>query len=436
MTRQTLERKPQPWVCHACGTTNYSPLSPQCVVCFSPAPSAREKRRVARRTALIGGLVTGAAFLGSGGFWVAEYLFAGRSQPQPGQPVLEVLLDPGSTLSGSGDLNSPSLAWSPDGSSIACNAIIGKSTNKGVIVVDAKSAQTRWTHQEAEAWFEAIAWSPDGTQLALAGHSRPSSTPRPSFIQIWQVQGWQKVAEYPVSKSDARGQLACGQLAWSPDGTRLAGFNDSVDSLLPPSVQIWNASDGKVLFHQEVPSPGKNLLLNWLPDGHALAISWKQGELDIWDVRSGQSLFHHDQDVPSTSEENASPLLFGPAAAISPDGQRAAIYILEQGQLVIQVWDLSTASPLFRCQAVPGYTGGLTWSPDGRYLAACQSGPSSICFWNADTGKLAFSNDALSNPERLTWSPNGRFLAAVNSQGPLVFRGSSRNTMLHVLPIR
>ena len=418
---------------------NYSPRSVQCVVCFSPTPNVRATRRVARRSVLIGGLVTSAALLAGAGAWVTAYLLEGNSPSQPGQPVLEVLLDPGSTLSGSGDLNSPALAWSPDGRSIACTAMVGNPLTKGVIVVDVPGGRTRWTHQEAGVWFDSLAWSPDGTQLALAGRSQPSVPPRPSFVQVWRVQGWQHVAQYPLSTNNAQGQLACGQLAWSPNGSRLAVFNDSVDGRVPPSVQVWHANTGQVLFEQHTTTSDSNLLLNWLPDNRRLATSWQQGELDIWDTRTGASLFHRDPDAPSVSG-NAVPLfLSGPDAAISPDGQRAALFRGEQGQMVIQLWDLSTASPLFSCQPIPGQYWCLTWSPDGRYLAACQSNssPASILFWHAASGKFAFSYKAPSFPDNVTWSPGGRFLAVVENRQPgsFIFHPPRTNIVLRVLPV-
>jgi WD40 repeat protein len=311
--------------------------------------------------------------------------------------------------------------------------MLGKPASKGVIIVDVKSAQEKWMHQEAGVWFDAIAWSPDGTRLALAGSPSPSSVHQSSFIQIWQVQNWQKVAEYSVSKTN-QGYPAYDQLAWSPDGTRLAGFNENNNH----SVQVWNASNGQVLFHQEVTS-GENLFLGWLPDSHRLATSWQQGELDIWDTRTGENLFHRKPDVPSASTGNVQLFLSGPDAAISPDGQRAALYIMDQGHLVIQVWDLRTTSPLFSCQPVAGQYWGLTWSSDGNYLAASQSNssPASIRFWNANTGQLAFSNEVLSFPHQLTWSPNGRFLAAIDSQtASFVPRAPGTHIMLRVLEIK
>lgn len=439
MTGPVFEKRPQSWYCDACGTVNYSTRYKRCSVCLSPASAVRERLHIPRRTLLVGGLVTGAALLGAGGFLLASSLHSQPSQPQPSQPVLEILLDSGSTLSAVGrSLSSPSLAWSSDGSSIACSAMLGKPASKGVIVVDVKSAQKKWTHQEAGVWFDAIAWSPDGTQLALAGTSSPSSGHLSSFIQIWQVQDWQKVAQYPVSKSN-QGSPAYDQLAWSPDGTRLAGFNENYASALSQSVQVWNASNGQVLFHQEVTS-GENLLLGWLSDGHRLATSWQQGELDIWDTRTGENLFHREPDVPSASEGNVQLFLSGPDAALSPDGQRAALYILEQGHLVIQVWDLRTISLLFSCQPVAGQYWCLTWSSDGNYLAACQSNssPASLRFWNANTGKLAFSYEVLSSPDQLTWSPNGRFLAMVDNRqsGILLPRAPRTNIVLRVLEIR
>ena len=388
---------------------------------------------------LIGGLVTGAALLGGAGAWVAASLFEEHMPAQSGQPVLEALLDPGSTLSGSGDLGSPALAWSPDGKSIACTAMVGKPLSKGVIVVDVTSGQTRWTHQEAGFWFVALAWSPDGTLLALARSPQPSSPPRPSSVQIWQVQGWQQVAQYPLSTREAQGRLACGQLAWSPDGSRLAGFNDIAYGQVTPSVQVWHASTGQVLFQQQATGAGGNLLLKWLPDSCRLATSWQQGALDIWDTRTGATLFHRDPDAPSASGTALPLFLSGPDAAISPDGQRAALFTGERGQLAIQLRDLNTASPLFSCQPLPGQFWCLTWSPDGNYLAACHSSssPPSLLFWHAASGKLAFSYKALAFPDRLTWSPNGRFLAVVDNRQPgsFIFRPLRVNIVLRVLPV-
>jgi WD40 repeat protein len=160
--------------------------------------------------------------------------------------------------------------------------------------------------------------------------------------------------------------------------------------------------------------------LRWLPDGNTLATGWLDGGLELWDTRSGDTLFSQAPERPSatTLPPNSGPMLLdGPAAAVSPDGRRAALFTKEAGQLGIQIWDIRAGRRLFRCQPVTTpQQWDLTWSLDGKYLAACGSdhGQTRIHYWDASNGELSRTDSALAWPEQLTWSPDRHFLALVD----------------------
>ncbi len=432
MTKQSLEMESRPWHCTICGSANDG-SSTHCFQCGHLGLLSRYQRQKrpslssTRRNVLIGGLVAGAALLGGGGIWFARQVLPGWARPI--SPTFEIQLDPGY-------LPSPALAWSPDGLHIACSAVFDESEHEGVIVVDVKNGQKKWTHWDTLSDLSALAWSPDGQWLTLAGrsfHSKP--IPRP-FVQFWQVQGWQQLAEYPSAPGNSSGDVSFQQIAWSPDKTRLAValFNARTNA---KAVQIWRASDGQVLFIRQAPDAGLTPLMHWLPDSNILATSWLDGELDIWDTRTGANLFHHAADNPSASTGDTQLLLAGPSAAISPDSRRAALYILEEGQLVIQVWDSQARKLLFRCQPVTGQQGGLTWSPDGKYLAAYKNdhGQNMIHLWDAGSGALSLTYGALNAPDALTWSPDGRFLALVDRRQPFFLHSPARDTVLRIFPV-
>jgi Tol biopolymer transport system component len=121
---------------------------------------------------------------------------------------------------------------------------------------------------------------------------------------------------------------------------------------------------------------------------------------------------------------------------ISPDGKRAALATLSQGQSVIQVWDLHSGHTLVRCQSVQGQLEDPVWSPDGKYLAALgYSYPLSLWMWDAHSGELLLTYAMQYGPTNLTWSPNGRFFALIDRLSPSFLHGPPGNPVLQVFPV-
>ena len=153
-----------------------------------------------------------------------------------------------------------------------------------------------------------IAYSPDGTQFAVA-----------TSKGIWL---------YDTDTYQIRFQLTehSGEvytLAFSPDGQILAsGGQDK-------TIRLWNPQTGKNLTVLSGHANGI-AFLDFSIDGLTLAsISWKDGELRVWNVKTGQSESTF-VDMPP----DAYPIAF------SPDVQTVAI---REKNGTIQLWDTKTA---------------------------------------------------------------------------------------------
>lgn len=113
-----------------------------------------------------------------------------------------------------------SLAWSPNGTLLA---VAGKDGVEFLEVNDGSIVGPLLT--KPEQVFFSVAWSPDGTRVAAAG-----------FVDVfvWDATSGRRIVDYQ------HGGVDC--VAWSPDGTRIASASSDT------SVQVWDASTGKVLL--------------------------------------------------------------------------------------------------------------------------------------------------------------------------------------------
>src|SRR5687767_10152938 len=114
--------------------------------------------------------------------------------------------------------------WSPDGSMIA-----GAGTNGLLGVWDAITLELLFSLPSHMDSATDVAWSPDGTKLATGG--QVSSPQWRSVIRIWSRDG-ELITELTVDG------YRITALAWSPDGAMLAGGSYAPTGHIP-SLQIW-----------------------------------------------------------------------------------------------------------------------------------------------------------------------------------------------------
>jgi WD40 repeat protein len=98
--------------------------------------------------------------------------------------------------------------------------------------------------------------------------------------------------------------------------------------------------------------------------------------------------------------------------ALSPDGKRIAVASLEGESAVFNV---DTGEKAFALRGPDCCTWGVSWSPDGRYVAAASEDATRV--WAAETGQL--KHTLLGDNEFLSveWSPNSSRLVTGDSLG-------------------
>jgi WD40 repeat protein len=193
------------------------------------------------------------------------------------------------------------------------------------------------------------AWSWDGSHLADPTH-------------VWDAGTGKLLSQL----QDPAQQHTPDQVAWSPDGKRLA----SADSLNMQPPVIWNAQTGKVLFILQTETGDLKPLwlgLAWSPDGKKLAAvgalmhpdsGADEGMILIWNAETGK------QEQLLTAGMNDYRLW---TVAWSLDGRFMAVGSTGSD---IFLWDMTSSQPLAKLGGHTDISDQLAWSPAGNRLAS------------------------------------------------------------------
>jgi TolB protein len=225
--------------------------------------------------------------------------------------------------------------------------------------------------------------------------------------------------------------------AWSPDGTRLAAFRlvgdgqsaalvlmraDGTGLHVVPSVTL--ALDNFGVGNGVVIAP-MTKLLQWSPDGSQLLAPTSQGSYVLLRA-DGTQVSTLTGDRPTWAPDGRHVAYF---AGVAGDVAMTPPYVpFQMAGAVLEVLDTQTLRSHTLAPIAQMSLGALAWSPDGRYLAATT--------WREDTaggqaigGVMVLRPDGSDQHEliqwaggeadQLSWSPDGRQLAAMveNSYG-------------------
>ena len=299
------------------------------------------------------------------------------------------------------------VSWAPDG------------TDRQVLLPLGRSA------------IPTLAMSPDGTRVAFAATN-------PVGVQVVKLAD-QSTSTIPVPGAT---DVAYEPMSWSPDGRSLAftalvnGHNDlivaaadgsGVRSLLPQLTgigdMIWGPSfspDGRwITFAGQRDGIAFTQLFVVHPDGTGLKA------LDSRAVETG------DAGGP----------VWSPDASVN----RIAYEVLENGALVLHVFDLDTDSDL---TAGPGFW--PSWSPDGSRISGCcatvwttdsilAARPTSTTVFAQPKGRTCGDNLEATGTAICTeaiWSPDGTWLLAgdIGGNGLLMARADGTGEPVFIKP--
>ena len=245
--------------------------------------------------------------------------------------------------------------------------------------------------------YNGVAWSPDGTRLA----GTFANSPR---IAIWDTTP----ANGKFTRLTAPDTLPAGaaqKAAFSPDGTRLAVAHSTT-----PFITIY---DTTTTPYTKIADPAT------LPagTGHQCAFSPDGGYLAVTHVFSPRITIYKTDTTPYTKISNPGTLpggTTGAGLAWSPDGTRLAVG--SSSSDYITTYDTTSVpfTKLSKPDQPPSTPNGISWSPDGTRLAVAHNTTPFITIYDTTTSpytKITLNTTPDNTGRDCKYSPNGQFLA-------------------------
>ena len=237
-----------------------------------------------------------------------------------------------------------------------------------------------------------IAYSPDGTRLAVA-----------SSIGIW-IYDAQTGEELDLFTGNTGPVYS---VAFSPDGQTLASGSDDEND---KTMRLWDVATGHTIREYEWYTGVYSVAFS--PDGQMLAGGSGAGTVLLWgDVEMG----NHRTPIKHTSGVNS--------VSFSPDGKTIASGSRDD---TIRLWNVQTGTEM---QKLTGHTDDVTsvsFSPDGNTLASGSS-DNTIRLWDvADGEEIHKLTGHTSGVNSVSFSPDGKTLASGSSNKILVWDANTR----------
>jgi WD40 repeat protein len=199
--------------------------------------------------------------------------------------------------------------------------------------------------------YTACAWSPDGRRLALGDEVSRVWFLEPDRLEV--LGRWEGH------------RLAVADLAWSPDGTKLASVGHDGVCL----VRSGPEGPGQVL-HRLAGHEGPVLAVAFDREGARMATGGEDRFVRIWDARTGAELLRLEGHTDK---------VYG--VAFHPEGRLLAS---ASNDTSIRLWDLERGREVADLQGHRSYVHGLAFSPDGATLASA-SGDNTVRLWSTRT---------------------------------------------------
>lgn len=272
--------------------------------------------------------------------------------------------------------NGFSVAWSPDGKKLAVGSLVMESSEIGwahLAIWDTSTWKAVFepkTSNDTFTTFGAFAWSHNGDLLATSDHNRGlvvldvetgeavsvqkdfllspydlSWSPDDSRIVAtgdlgYGFRRWRVGTDKSVRLYDKRVAAFAVQLAWSPDGERIASIHAD------GAVCFWTADtnqcDGYIKAHHN-----GGFSLAWSPDGKQLATSGSI--IRVWDTQNGKLIKSFGLNEGSVYTQ----------LQWLADGSLASLETgyADHALTIVRFWDMDTRTVLFEFHGAEGIFG-------------------------------------------------------------------------------
>ena len=303
------------------------------------------------------------------------------------------------TLSSNASLGIASLAYSPDGTTVAVG---GQNESGGVLELWNVSNGNATTLITPSFGVSTLAYSPDGKSLA-EGSLGIGSTGQPAgLLEIWDL-ATQSVTILPTTIA-----YDVWSVAFSPNGAALADGGITLSTNYG-GLEGWNLSTLKLAQDESTASKVSIPALAFSHDGQSV-VGFYSGSyhpaqasiLQIWNSATGAAT----QSVKMSSVGSV---------AYSPDDQTVAAF----GSAGLQLWSLADSKTSTYPTSINWTYGPVIYSPDGTTIVDCGQAydltsnqfSGVVELWSVASGSSRLLGTAANQVTAIAYSPNGALFA-------------------------
>ena len=313
---------------------------------------------------------------------------------------------PNSRLVSNIDTKAPieGLAWSSDGSTIAISGGLGRKvgiwTTNGSLL---RNLQTSVTFAGNSIAFL-------GTNRLLTSADRNSNAGIVPAMTLWNIENGTILFEVPGPDQGSPDRLNHASIfAVSPDKKRVAAIFSPVSNM---PLSIYNAEDWSVeasfSFHKEIPTSvafrDSDDLLVGTVKGEVLLVNIAKRTIATERLKVYPEGFNISIDSMSLSSDGK---VLATGGGLPLDGYRSKAFVEP-----IKLWDADTFQNLSSYSGAYWPVRSLSWSKQGRRLAATGGDRRAYLFQTNDETRESFLyNELLAD---VKFSPDGSFLAVAH----------------------
>ncbi|MEM9283742.1 MAG: protein kinase [Verrucomicrobiota bacterium] len=233
-----------------------------------------------------------------------------------------------------------------------------------------------------------ISFNRDGSRLAVVTSDR---------IKFLASDGWEVLGE---AKTDRQPNPV---IAWNPIHTNLIAIGGENGAL-----EIWHfdsESRNSITCRSRIPTGNSIQGLCWSPDGEKVAAGTQDGDLRIFDRKSGS-------EISETSRERT--FISALDWAETPEGELISFGGSERRLVTLRPKSLPVVA---NSEIHTGQVRDIEFSPDGNWLASCSEDFSLNMYYPTKRGvkQSFFGHEAI--VASISWNPEGDKIASTGTDG-------------------